>query len=463
MVISARRAFEQQSRQERVAPIILANRELVKHRAAVLESFQPEDFVDRTREERAKARMDVITRVGEQLDHYAKCHRASVKEKQNRLRVEYLERHQAWVKRCEELDRTGHLLSASTSLEDAAAASGGRTTRRTAAVVGDTVRSDLEMEQIIASLGNEDLFDPAILATKNVARIPDMISVTHGRTEHVLDDTNGTVDDPVSFYDPGPGMAAWTDDEERIFVEQYAAHPKQFGTIAEALPKKTAGECVLFYYLHKKKQIDFRKAIATFGRTRGRGRGRGTKKKGNALLADIRAHDAEMRDGSAEDDGTGKVRKRRAAAVAAQSITTGANAGRRGPRRSALQVEAATPGTATPTPEPENRAKRRRTIKVAQPGAEQEEGSVSAFECSCLNILLTLYKRNPSGQSRRSAEGSLRHLLSCGMKTTPTTRLLCPRRAMQVRAMHGAKPPAGQTETRVRVLISCHPRDFDDL
>ena len=280
--------------------------------------------------------------------------------------------------RCADLDRASQLLTVPALLEEAAAASNLRTTRRTAAVVGDTVRSDLEMEQIIATLGNEDMFDPAILATRNVAKIPDMISVTHGQVMYTFDDTNNVVDDPASFYDPGPSVAAWTPAEEKILLEQYAATPKQFGKIAEALPNKTVRECVLYYYLHKKKLVDFRKAVTLFGRKGGRGgRARGTKKKGNALLADIRAHDAEVREEeSVEDDSQGKRRRRNAAAAAAQSISVGANAGRRGPRRSTALV-ATNEATPVTTPEPESRPKRRRAVKPAGAAAEQDDGSVS--------------------------------------------------------------------------------------
>ncbi|KZV67898.1 hypothetical protein PENSPDRAFT_635197 [Peniophora sp. CONT] len=357
-----------------VQPIYQANLELRAH--VNPDIADPEKVASSTRE-RASARMVVFEQIHSTLSALATQRQKLVEEKGERLRKEYLERHNAWMARCADLDRASQLLTVPALLEEAAAASNLRTTRRTAAVVGDTVRSDLEMEQIIATLGNEDMFDPAILATRNVAKIPDMISVTHGQVTYTFDDTNNVVEDPASFYDPGPTMAAWTPAEEKIILEQYAANPKQFGKIAEALPNKTVRECVLYYYLHKKKLVDFRKAVTLFGRKGGRGgRARGTKKKGNALLTDIRAHDAEVQaEESVEDDGLGKRRRRNAAAAAAQSISVGANAGRRGPRRSALlATNEATPVT---TPEPESRPKRRRAVKPAETPAEQDEGSDS--------------------------------------------------------------------------------------
>lgn len=357
-----------------VQPIYKANLELRAHINP--DVANPEKVASSIRE-RDSMRMTVFEQIQSTLSSLAVQRQKLVAEKAERLRKEYLERHNAWMARCADLDRASQLLTVPALLEEAAAASNQRTTRRTAAVVGDTVRSDLEMEQIIATLGNEDMFDPAILATRNVAKIPDMIAVTHGHVTYTFDDTNNIVDDPASFYDPGPSMAAWTPAEEKIILQEYAANPKQFGKIAEALPNKTVRECVLYYYLHKKRLVDFRKAVTQFGRKGGRGgRARGaSKKKGNALLTDIRAHDAEVREESVEDDGMGKRRRRNAATAAAQSISVGANAGRRGPRRSALlATNEATPVT---TPEPETRPKRRRAVKPAGTPAEQDEGSVS--------------------------------------------------------------------------------------
>lgn len=356
-----------------VQPIYQANLEL---RAHVNRDIPNPETVSPSISERTSASLRVFEKISSTLTTLATQRKNLIVEKAERLRKEYLERHNAWMARCADLDRASQLLTVPALLEEAAAASNQRTTRRTAAVVGDTVRSDLEMEQIIATLGNEDMFDPAILANRNVAKIPDMIAVTHGQVTHRFDDTNHIVEDPASFYDPGPRMAAWTPAEEKIVLEQYAANPKQFGKIAEALPNKTARDCVLYYYLHKKKLVDFRKAVTQFGRKGGRRGARGAKKKGNALLADIRAHDAEVREESVDDGGgSGKRRKRNAATAAAQIISTGANAGRRGPRRSALVTNEATPVT-TPTPEPEARPKRRRAVKSAETPAEQDEGSV---------------------------------------------------------------------------------------
>jgi len=282
----------------------------------------------------------------------------AVDEKIVRLRREYLALHREWVARCAELDNSHRVDPAAGEVSSVPT----RTTRRSAAVLGDAVRSDLEMEQIIASLGNDELYDPAHLALRNLALIPDMISVTRGKVDAVFDDTNDTVNDPQSFFDPSPGLAEWTDDEVELYKQRFAKYPKQFGHIAAGLAHKTQAQCVQFYYLHKKALIDFREAIATYGQSKRRRGGRKTDKKKGGLLADIRQHDAEV---SKDQDPL----KRRAGAAARRRRESA----RVAPRRSITAVlqEEQTPPVTTPTPEPEPepvRPKRRRNTRpVAEP------------------------------------------------------------------------------------------------
>lgn len=45
----------------------------------------------------------------------------------------------------------------------------------------------------------------------------------------------------------------WTELEMQVFLTRYIESPKMFGRIAEGLPNKTAEDCVLYYYLNKKR------------------------------------------------------------------------------------------------------------------------------------------------------------------------------------------------------------------
>jgi hypothetical protein len=217
--------------------------------------------------------------------------------KVNKLRQEYLELHREWADLCDALDGMSRMYEPE---EPAVAATTGRATRRSN-IVGDAVRSDLEMELIIASLGNEELTDPNHLALRNLATIPDMISTTRGRVEYIYDDSNTLVLDPHMFYAPSSSaFLDWSEEEEETFKQQFAAYPKQFGPISEALQHKTPAQCVTFYYLRKKKQIDFKKVLQVYApgkRKRGGRKPASDKRKGNGLMADIARHDDEVSKG----------------------------------------------------------------------------------------------------------------------------------------------------------------------
>ncbi|GJJ14981.1 hypothetical protein Clacol_009251 [Clathrus columnatus] len=201
--------------------------------------------------------------------------------KTRRLQLEYKRLHMRWVSNCRKLDQS----LASQTIEPPSPTF--RASRRSTGF-GDIVRSDLEMEQIIASLGNEDMTDPNVLAIRNTAIIPDLITTDPDILDVSYLDDNGLIENPAEFFDVYSTLGRWTEEEKDLFLEKYGAYPKQFDVIATFLPGKTAAQCTLFYYLHKKELIDFRAAIKKYGSKRKRGRKGGKGKgKGNALLADI--------------------------------------------------------------------------------------------------------------------------------------------------------------------------------
>ena len=359
IVVGARLQLDLQSREERVNPILMSNRALATPSPNVLvpsaDTLVQEVLAGQRAQETTKT---FYSHVRDSLVANMTIRQETVDEKVARLREEYLALHREWVARCAELDNSHRVDPAAGEV----AAIPARTTRRSAAVLGDAVRSDLEMEQIIASLGNDELYDPAHLALRKAPVSPDIISVTRGKVEAVFDDVNNAVDNPISFYDPSPGLAEWTDDEVEIYKQRFAKYPKQFGHIAAGLAHKTQAQCVQFYYLYKKAFIDFREAVATYGQSKRRRGGRKTDKKKGGLLADIRQHDAEV---SKEQDPVKRrastaARKRRESARAAQ-------------RRSVtgIQQEEQTPVT-TPTPEPDPESARPKRRRSNRPATEPE-------------------------------------------------------------------------------------------
>ncbi|KAG1753622.1 uncharacterized protein EDB91DRAFT_1242605 [Suillus paluster] len=365
-VVLTRLQCDRQTRDERVVPVLRANRAI---REPSLPS--PTDTQDKLFQEFAtdQRRQGSLASHSQSIRTSLSAHflerETALQEKQQKLREEYLELHQQWIAQCARLDNVskGGLLE-----ESMLPSAGGRSTRRSAAVLGDAVRSDLEMEQIIANLGMEELTDPSYLAIKNVAKIPDMVSVTDGCGPYYYDDTNNIVDEPAEFYSSSSALDLWTEEERLVFKEKYAAHPKQFGLISQHLPNKTAAQCVTYYYLHKP-HIDFRKAIAQYGAGRRRRNGRGAnKQKGNALLADIRRHDDEVL--AAHPTSLAVPSKRRRAAI----LRTNGESRRNHSRRGTVQPDQTpTSSGTTPDPEVDEQKRRRRSTVARSSGLAQEE------------------------------------------------------------------------------------------
>ncbi|KAM5533796.1 hypothetical protein V8D89_012571 [Ganoderma adspersum] len=346
----------------RVEPILFSNRQLAETEAA--SSPEPEAR-PRSVSEKVTEKVEQQATEGafggtkHSLRKRFAQHQAALADKVTRLRKEYMALHERWMVHCAKLDEVAR----ASALEEAAATAG-RTTRRTAAM-GDAVRSDLEMEQILASLGNEELTDANHLSQKNAAVVPDMVSVTKGRVEYIYDDTNNLVEDPHDFYKLETGIDDWTEQEKKVLIDKYAIHPKQFGIIADYLPNKSPAQCVTYYYLHKNTTIDFRKIIVQYNtvgkRTR---RGRGGKQKGNALLTDILKHDEEV---SGKRDGTPSTsgRRKRGAAGSSTPVPPASTSAEPTESASTRKAPLSRRGTAqntpdpTPTPDPEPNGQKR--------------------------------------------------------------------------------------------------------
>ncbi|OCH86147.1 hypothetical protein OBBRIDRAFT_738558, partial [Obba rivulosa] len=358
MVVKTRLRYDYQTREERVEPVLSSNLAIAE--APRSQAVSPRAVAQEVVNERiAQEHTASVTK--QSLQARFAQRQAALSEKVQHLREEYVSLHRRWREHCAKLDE----VAKASALEEAAATAG-RTTRRSTAL-GDAVRSDLEMEQIIASLGNEELTDANHLAARNAATIPDMISVIRGSVDYLYDDSNNIVDDPINFYAPNTGLDDWSEEERQIFLEKFAAHPKQFGIIADYLPNKTAAQCVTYYYLHKKTFIDFRKVVSKHmaGKRRRGGRRAANKQKGNALLTDIRQHDDEVSRDSTPD---GRPTRRRRGAT-----SQSAELRRTGTRRTASQRDTSPTPTSTPDPEPEAKRRRRRVNLTARAVAAMEQ------------------------------------------------------------------------------------------
>ena len=362
IVVMTRLLCDHQSREERIDPVLMANLSIASPPEVHPSSNPGMLLIKMNTGQPLVNRMSSFASTRPSIVMYLEQRQALVSNKIARLREEYLSLHENWVAHCTALNEQQKTLASEHEMQH-----GGRTTRRSTAIT-DAVRSDFEMEQIIASLGNDDATDPNHLSVRNLAKVPDMISVVNGKVDYVFDDTADRVENPSEYFASDTGIGEWTEAEKKIYLDKFAAHPKQFGVIADALPNKTAGQCVDYYYLHKKRLINFRQVVSQFAPNKRKRRGMG-KRKGNGLLADIAMHDAEVhRDSGSTSASTSAVsRVPRGRRTLAQA---------KGPPsvRNAVQFEV-TP-TSTPTPEPETRPRRRRMLN---PAAMSSSITLSSF------------------------------------------------------------------------------------
>ncbi len=116
--------------------------------------------------------------------------------------------------------------------------------------VGQRIRSDAELEEIMDGLQEQELEDKKM---RSYAVIPPILLDTRHK-KHNFINRNGIIEDPMAEYKERQMLNIWTDQEKEIFREKYLQHPKNFGLIASFLERKSVSECVQYYYLSKKSE-----------------------------------------------------------------------------------------------------------------------------------------------------------------------------------------------------------------
>jgi len=299
------------------------------------------------------------------------------------LRAEYRAKHKAWTEYCHKLDqmyekRAQRSVSAadegsmSNPLSSVLATPASRSFRRggNGGGFGDVVRSEAEFQEILASLENAEMQDPAVRAARTSATVPDMDL----REPRVLDNDNGYVADPVRFYFDSFDPDVWNEEEKAVFARRYVLYPKQFGRIAEKLPHKTAKQCVAFYYLHK--HLEGYKALlhARHRERRKKTKSRPSKSKGSALMADIAATDPEL----ADDDKHAAPKRR-------------------------PEEAASKPKRAKAAPKPKRESENERPVAEPETASERDLAAAEALEA--LAGLATPARPEPKKRKSRSRDG----------------------------------------------------------
>uniref|UniRef100_A0A0N5ABE4 SANT domain-containing protein n=1 Tax=Syphacia muris TaxID=451379 RepID=A0A0N5ABE4_9BILA len=87
------------------------------------------------------------------------------------------------------------------------------------------------------------------------AALPPMMLCSFAR-KHYYEDRTGIVKDALAEHKNyiENFLSSWSDDEKLTFREQIVVYGKNFAAIAEFLDRKNVKDCILYYYLSKKRQ-----------------------------------------------------------------------------------------------------------------------------------------------------------------------------------------------------------------
>jgi len=226
-------------------------------------------------------------------------HKKEVFEKGNRLKRKYKEFRGEWSQKCRDLDRDSRKKKGIYEPADAgvlpvqAATPGSEpvTRRRGGNVpVGDVVRSEAEMEQVMKDLAEQDAEKDAKakLDGPKEAAVPDMILDV--REKLLFCDTNRllrTDEEILQVYRYRIPADDFNGEEQEKFCELYTQFPKQWHKISAGMGARDTKACIQHYYMTKK-SVNYKELLNKGKRRRRRGRGCAPQKtRQSALLADL--------------------------------------------------------------------------------------------------------------------------------------------------------------------------------
>lgn len=114
--------------------------------------------------------------------------------------------------------------------------------------VGSRIKSEADLEEIMDGLQEQAMEDKKM---RSYAVIPPLMYDARQRRNYYSNE-NGFLPDMVANYKESQNINVWTAGEKEIFKEKFLQHPKNFGAIAASLDRKSAQDCVRYYYLSKK-------------------------------------------------------------------------------------------------------------------------------------------------------------------------------------------------------------------
>ncbi|RDW88028.1 hypothetical protein BP6252_00060 [Coleophoma cylindrospora] len=265
--------------------------------------------------------------------------------------------------------------------------------------------SELEYERILkeSAMESKAAEEESIAkrtASEKEAIIPEQYWDAEERLEETFVDRTHLVpfDRSLALLEFGEPVDNFSEEEVAAFEKAYLEFPKQWGKIAEALPRRDFKACIQHYYLIKHSS-DLKGKVKKLRPKRGKRKGAGgAKPKSNALMADLTL---ENEDDKQENDTDGGRRRPRRAAAASQ-YNTAASASEAAPSESENATPVPTPArksAGTPKGEPGSAAPAKRKTK----GAPREKAPKQSKNSQLLAAAPAGTSRQPEGPSTPSS------------------------------------------------------------
>jgi hypothetical protein len=144
------------------------------------------------------------------------------------------------------------------------------------------------------------------------AVLPQMYWDERERTNELYIETCGFVPTTrfVTVWECLPPIANFTQEESDLFEKQYLERPKQWGKVAEVIPKRDFKACIQFYYI-KKKELDLKNKLKKQPKKKKKGRG---KQRSSALVSELGNGENDTEEAQENGENGERRRPRRAAA-----------------------------------------------------------------------------------------------------------------------------------------------------
>ncbi|KAG8241771.1 Gei-8p [Homalodisca vitripennis] len=115
---------------------------------------------------------------------------------------------------------------------------------------GARINSEADLQEIMDVLQEQEMKNKKM---RSHAVIPPLLLDAPQRQYSYINN-NGKIEDFAKEYKERQVLNVWTQAEIEIFKAKFPQHPKNFGVIASYLDRKSACDCVQYYYLSKKEE-----------------------------------------------------------------------------------------------------------------------------------------------------------------------------------------------------------------